>query len=135
MGFSGFEAVPVEIAKVATKGKARSGKKEYSGESEDLIYNRKNYLKEVIDLPVLWGVAITGEMPLKSRNENSKDRMQPFVFASDFSNDLFYTIYRNRRYGSPILCSDRFKAFIVENQIDNIAVDICSEIWLDTKEV
>lgn len=132
IGFSGYEAIPVEIAKVATKGKLRGGKKEYAGEPEDLILNRKNYLKEVKDLPILWGVAITGEMPLEVKNENLQDHMQRFVFAPGFSKDLFYPIYKNKRYGRLNLCSERFKSFIVENQIENIAINLCSENWLDT---
>jgi hypothetical protein len=134
IGFSGYEAIPVEIAKVATKGKGklRGGKKEYAGEPEDLILNRKNYLKEVKDLPILWGVAITGEMPLEVKHENLQDHMQRFVFASGFSKDLFYPIYKNMRYRRLNLCSERFKSFIVENQIENIAINLCSENWLDT---
>jgi len=132
IGFSGYEAIPVEIAKVATKGKSKGGKKEYAGEPEDLIFNRKNYLKEVKDLPILWGVAISGEMPLEVKNGNLQDRVQPFVLASGFSKDLFYPIYKNKRYGRPILCSERFQSLIVENQIGNIAVNLCSENWLDT---
>src|SRR5215212_3152199 len=82
-GFSGFEPVSVEIARVATKGRKRSIKKEYSGEPEDLILKRKNLLKDVKNLPILWGVAITGEMALKRKDENLQGRMQPFVFVSD----------------------------------------------------
>lgn len=134
-GFSGFQTTPVEIAKVATKGKIRSNKKEYSGEPDDLILHRKNLLKEVNDLPTLWGIAITGEMALKPKGERSQDRMQPYLFASESSRDLFYSIYNNRRYGRPILCSERFRSFLVDNQVENIAIDLCSEIWLDTKEV
>jgi hypothetical protein len=134
-GFNGFEAIPVEIAKVATKGKVRSDRKEYSGEPEDLILKRKNLLKELKELPTLWGIAITGEMALKRKDENSQGRMQPFVVASESSPDLFYTTYNNKSYGKPILCSERLRAFLIDNQVDNITVDSCSEIWLDTQEV
>ena len=108
MGFSGFGIVPVEIAKVATKGKIISGKKKYSGEPEILIYKRKNLLKEIRELPTLWGIAINGEMALKPEEQNPPNRMQPFSFASASSPDLFYTVYNNKRYGRPILCSEKF---------------------------
>jgi hypothetical protein len=86
-------------------------------------------------LPTTWGLAITGEMALTRKDETSQGRLQPFVVGSESSPDLFYTIYNNRRYGKPILCSEHFRAFVVNNQIDNVAVAFCSEIWLDTKEV
>jgi hypothetical protein len=135
MGFSGFAPIPVEIAKVATRSMIRRGKKEYSGEPEDLIYKRRNLLKEVKNLPTLWGVAIIGEMALKRKDENAQGRMQPFVFVSESSPDLFYTVYNNKRYGKPILCSERFRTFLLDNKVDNIAFDLCSEVWLDSKEV
>jgi len=135
MGFSGFDPVPVELAKVATKGKIKSSKKEYSREPEDLIYKRKNLLKEIKELPTLWGIAINGEMALKPKEQNLLNRMQPFSFASASSPDLFYTVYNNKRYGRPILCSENFKSFLIDKKVENIAVDLCSEVWLDTEEV
>ncbi|MDO9087959.1 MAG: hypothetical protein Q7U53_17265 [Anaerolineaceae bacterium] len=131
--FSGYETVPVEIAKVATKGNKRKGRTEYSDEPEDLIYNRKNLLNEIEYLPTLWGISITAGFELKPKYNNSPEVIQPFVLATDPTMDLFYTTYNIRPYGKQIFCSERFYSFLKDNQIENFEGDLCSEIFLDTK--
>ncbi len=133
-GITGFNTIPVEIGKVASKGRRKSGKKEYSGEPEDLIYDRKNILKEIYELPTIWGLNITGEIILEPKDKSSHERVQPFIVAFESTSDLSYPVVKNTRHRAPILGSERFKSLIIGNKVENIVIEPFTEIWLDTKE-
>jgi hypothetical protein len=54
---AGFDVAPVQIVKVATKGRRK--KVVETGEPEDQIMGRKNVIGELCHLPVLWGIRVT----------------------------------------------------------------------------
>jgi len=118
-GIEGFLLTPVEITKVAVKGRRKSSAKEYSGEPEDMILKRKNVLKKVDNLPTLWGIEIVGEVQVEPL-EVPKDifsSVMSFKFTTQPSTDLFQPVCQNRRYGSH--CSERFKTLAEQNSIEN----------------
>ena len=119
---TGFEVTPVQIVKVATKGKRK--KVVETGEPEDQILARKNVIKEIDHLPVLWGIRVTALMEVTpdSGSWGSKSRLiQTYSFSRSPDCDLFYPSLDGQRYGGHLFCSAHLKDALTADQVRNVA--------------
>ena len=72
VGVSGFETCPVEVVRVATKG--RRAQPPTTGEPEDQILKRGNVLSGVPQqLPTLFGIRVTGSCEVQPSQEGLKE--------------------------------------------------------------
>jgi hypothetical protein len=119
---TGFDVAPVRIVKVATKGKRR--KVVNSGEPEDQILARRNVIDEVGDLPVLWGIRVTGiaeVTPDAGQWDNRSRLVQAYSFSRDPDSDLFYSSQNGQRYSNHLFCGRRLKDVLTDKGVRNIA--------------
>jgi hypothetical protein len=120
---TGFTTCPVEIVKVATKGKRKHKDKLSAGEPEDQINNRSNVIANV-PLPELWGVKVTGTCevaPIQMPPLDKDGRIRRYKFTEIAVSDLFHPMCDGKRYGGHRFCTERFKTLIEEKQIENTA--------------
>lgn len=102
----GFWFGPVEIIKVATKG--RRFRSSSRGEPEDLIERRRNVVHEVA-LPRLHAVHVTGRFAVIPEGP-AGGKVAPFTIpASNAMPDLWKPIVAGVLHANWVFCSDRFK--------------------------
>jgi hypothetical protein len=128
-GITGFTPCPVEIVKVATKGK-RAPKMEPSGEPEDQIDRRRNVVREV-ELPELAGLRVTGtcEVVPVELPAFVDGRIRKYVFAAAPDTDLFHPMYDGKRYGGHVFCGGRFRSLVEDKRPENIELTPF-DVWL-----
>jgi hypothetical protein len=119
---TGFETAPVRIVKVATKGKRK--KVIETGEPEDQILARRNVIGEVGDLPVLWGIHVTGlvEVTPDAGGWDDESRLvQAYSFSRDPDSDFFYSSRNGQQYSNHLFCGQRLKDVLTAEGVRNIA--------------
>ncbi len=119
---TGFDVAPVQIVKIATKGKRKKAVE--SGEPEQQIMGRKNVIHEVDHLPVLWGIRVTGlvEITPDTGTWDSKSRLvQAFCFSGSADCDFFHPSRDGQQYSSYLFCSQHLKDVLTAEGVRNIA--------------
>jgi hypothetical protein len=118
-GVTGFETCPVEVVKVASRGRR---KRSSSGEPEDRILKQPNVQEAVRnDLPALCGVIVTGCLEVRLVSDRTEEkRVQPYVPVSEPDVDLCRPFLDGERYGGHLFCSRKLLG-TVDPERDNVA--------------
>jgi len=118
-GVTGFETCPVEVIKVASRGRR---KRNHTGDPEGRIQKQPNVLEAVRgDLPVLCGVIVTGRLEVRLVSDRTEEkRVQPYVPASEPDGDLCRPFLDGERYGGHLFCSRKLLG-TVDPERDNVA--------------
>ena len=106
----GIDWTPVQIVKIATRGKRqhRSGR----GEPEDQLLKAKNLIAEVGPLPVFWGLRVNAmtEVMLGSSDRSATLRLlQPYEFCDEPQADIWIAALNGKRYGGQVFCGRRLR--------------------------
>jgi hypothetical protein len=131
-GVTGFETCPVEVVKVASRGRRRATS---TGGPEDQVLRSRNILDVVRGaLSTLFGVRITGTVPVQPEEELTADdpRVRRYDFVGRPRADLCYPTYRDERYGGHVFCTRRV-VDLVDDKSDNVAFtpfdEWAAEMW------
>jgi hypothetical protein len=119
---TGVAWAPVEIVKVATKG--RRQRRRNVGEPEDQILRARNALLEAGPLPVLWGVRVVGMCavsPDAAAWDDALPTIQSYHFVEQPATDLFRASRNGKQYGGQVFCSQRFRELCQRETLSNIA--------------
>ena len=122
-GLTGFRLGPVEIVKIATKGRARWKEPSGRGEPEDLIEKPSNKIG-IVPVPVLYAAHVTGSVGVvPDKDWAGQPRYVP-AFSLPTAGDPMPDLWRPRISAETAsgwtFCSARFKEVVERSELTNI---------------
>jgi hypothetical protein len=119
---AGLEFAPVEVAKIATKGK-RQRSSLLAGEPEDAILRSRGVSLDLA--PTLFAAYVVGRLTVVPEYESGRHPtgvVSPFeLVAAEEPWDIWRPTYRGEPFSAWVFCSPKFKAVCEEANLSNIA--------------